>query len=211
MAHFSEVQKKIALILLHNPKTVEELRGQLNIPYDELMDELKGMLKLDVVSKDGFPTKFRLKENISNEVKRRKQMSEEDSNKVRLRAIIELQAIEEGLLNKQVEKLTEALNKQESFKIYSMEKADIGKTGEYYSTFLDVNMSLKDFSSVVRFMFFYGPTSIEVIKPSKIEFSSQDLQDGLVEMSDMVQKYTMYITKLLNRQELEAFHKELFK
>ncbi len=211
MAHFSEAQKKIALILLHNPKTAEERRAHLNIPSDEVMDDGTGLLHLDVVSQDGFPTKYRLKENISNEVKRRKQMSEDDSNKVRLRAIIELQAIEENLLKKQVEKLTEALDKQDQFKIYSMEKAEIGKTGEYFSTFLDINMSLKDFSSVVRFMFFYGPTSIEVVKPAKIEFTAQDFQDGLVEMSDMVQKYTLYVTKLLNRQELEAFHKELFK
>lgn len=211
MAHFSEAQKKIALILLHNSKTAEELRAQLNIPYGELMEELKGMLKLEVVSKEGFPTKFKLKENITNEVKRRKQMSEEDSNKVKLRAIIELQAIEETLLKKQLEKLKEALEKHKQFKVYSIEIPEITKNGEYFASYMDVNFSVKDFSSLVRFMFFYGPASIEILKPAKIEFSAQDLQDGLIEMSDMVQKYSHHIAKNMNKQELDSFHEKLFK
>lgn len=211
MSRYTEVQTKIAKILLHGPKTAEELRAQVNIPYDQLIGELKGLLKLEVILKEGFPTKYKLKENISNEVKRRKQMSEEDANKARVRVVIEVQAIEETLLEKQLNKLKEALEKNSEIKIYSLDIAEKAKSGEYYSSYLDVNFSIKNFSALVKFMFFYGPTTIEVLKPEKIELTAQDLQDGLVDIADMAQKYSVYIAKLLNRQELDAFHKQLFE
>ena len=46
MSGFSDEQKKIALLLLSEPKTEEELNKQLNIPYDKLGIELKQMLNL---------------------------------------------------------------------------------------------------------------------------------------------------------------------
>lgn len=211
MAQFSGDQKKIAMLLLYGPKTAEELNKQLDMPYDRLMQELKEMLKLDVISRDGYPTKYRLKEAIVTEVKRRKRISEEDSFKLRIHAYIEMKAIEEELLTKQLSRIENALQIERDFTIYSLEKAEIIKEGEYYSSYLEVNMTLRDFTSLVRFMFFYGPSTVEVLKPDKIEFTAQDLQDGLIDVSDMVHKYTEYITKLMNREELERFHKNLYK
>ena len=210
MSRFSEEQKRIALLLLHEPKTVEELNKQLSIPYNKLLGELKGMLKLGVIGKEGYPTKYRLKENIAKEVQRRKKIAEDDFNKLRMRGFIEMQAIEEDLLKKQIEKLKNAMEEEEVFNIYSVENAEIVKDGEYYSTYLDVNFSVKDFPSLVKFMFFYGPSSIEVLKPNRIEFSAQDLQDGLVDIADMIQKYNNYITKIMNKEEIEKFHEQLY-
>ncbi len=211
MSRFSEEQKRIALLLLHEPKTAEELNKQLSIPYHKLMDELKGMLKMDVIEKEGYPTKYRLKENIAKEVQRRKEVAEEDMNKLRLKAFIEMQAIELDLLKKQLGKVKEALQSEKAFTIYALEEAEPIKEGEYYSAYLDVNFSVKDFSSLIKFMFFYGPSAIEVIKPNRIEISAQDLQDGLVDLADIIQKYTQYITKIMNKEELEKFHQQLYK
>ena len=211
MPSYTEEQKRIAMLLMHAPKTAEELNNQLNIPFNRLSEELAAMLKMNVVEKEGFPTKYRLKKNISEELARRKQIAETDFNKLRIRAYVEMQAIETELLERQATKLEETMRKDKSFTLYTLEKATTEKHEEYFSTYFDINFSVKDFASLVRFMFFYGPTSIEVLKPSKIEFSAQDLQDGLLEMADMVQKYSTYIQKLLNRQELEKFHKDLFQ
>jgi len=211
MARFSEEQKRIALLLIHGPKTAEELNGQLNIPFNKLTDELKAMIKLGVIEKQGFPTKFALKKNIAHEVQKRKKIAETDLNKLRIRAFIEMQAIEEELLKKQLQRLEETMNKDKSFTLYSLDKAKIEKHDEYYSTYFEINFSVKDFASLIRFMFFYGPSSVEVVKPAKIEFSAQDLQDGLMEAADMVQKYSTAIHRLLNREELEKFNTELYK
>ena len=122
-----------------------------------------------------------------------------------------MQAIEEELLKRQIGKLEETLNKDKNFTLYGIDKALVEKQDEYYSTYFEVNFSVKDFASLIRFMFFYGPSSVEVVKPAKIEFSAQDLQDGLMEAADMVQKYSSAIHKLLNREELEKFNTELYK
>jgi hypothetical protein len=211
MARFSEEQKRIALLLIHGPKTAEELNGQLNIPFNKLTDELKAMIKLGVIEKQGFPTKYSLKKNIATEVQKRKKIAETDINKLRIRAFIEMQAIEEELLKKQLQKLEETMDKDKSFTLYNLDKAKVEKQGDFYSTYFEINFSVKDFASLIRFMFFYGPSSVEVVKPAKIEFSAQDLQDGLMETADMVQKYSNAIHKLLSREELEKFNAELYK
>ncbi len=211
MPRFSEEQKRIALLLIHGPKTPEDLNSQLNIPFNKLTDELKAMMKLGVIEKQGFPTKYALKKNIASEVQKRKKIAESDINKLRIRAFIEMQAIEEELLKKQIVQLEEAMNKDKSFTLYNLDKAPIEKQDEYYSTYFEVNFSVKDFASLIRFMFFYGPSSVEVVKPAKIEFSAHDLQDGLMETADMVQKYSQAIHRLMNRDELAKFNTDLYK
>ncbi len=211
MPQFSEEQKMIAMVLMHGPRTVEELNKQLNIPFNKMMDEIRGMLQAGVLEKDGYPTKYKLKKKIYEEIVKRKQIAETDSNKLRIRAFIEMQAIEQELLEKQAKKLEETINKDKNFTVYSLEKAPIEKTGEYYSTFFELNFSVKDFASLVRFMFFFGPSSVEVVKPPKIEFTARDLQDGLIEIAEMAQKYSNYIQRLLNKQELEKFYQDLYK
>ncbi|MDD5163348.1 MAG: hypothetical protein PHD95_04025 [Candidatus ainarchaeum sp.] len=210
MPKFTEEQKKIAMLLLHDAKTIEDLNKQLNLPYNKLSEEVKEMLKLGVITKEGFPTKYRLKEKIASEVLRRKKIAEEDNNALRIRAYIEMQAIEEDLLKKSLEKLAEAMQKDQNFTVYSLEKAKVIQESEYYFSYIEVNLSIKDFDSLVRFMYFYGPSSIEVISPDKITFASHDLQDGLVNMSDMINKYSAYIAKRLNKEELEKFQEKLY-
>ncbi|MCX6799493.1 MAG: hypothetical protein NTW59_05370, partial [Candidatus Diapherotrites archaeon] len=152
MTSFTEEQKRIALLLLHAPKTAEDLNKQLNIPFNKLNEELATMMKLGLLEKEGFPTKYRLKKKIADEVGRRKQIAETDFNRLRIRAYIEMQAIEEDLLKKQLQKLEESMRKDKCFTIYTLEKAPIDKQGEYYSTYFELNFSVKDFASLVKFM-----------------------------------------------------------
>jgi len=63
----------------------------------------------------------------------------------------------------------------------------------------------------VRLMFFYGPTSVEVIKPKEIKFTLDDFQNGLVDMSEMVHGYAEYIMGILSRQQVEEFNQRLYK
>jgi len=208
---FTDEQKKIALLLLNEPKTEEELNKQLNIPYDKLTMELKHMLKLGVVAKEGYPTRYRLKQEIIEEVQKRKKISEDDSYKIRLSAMIELKAIEENLLKRHLERIKEALHKEESITIYSVEEAEIVYEEEMYCSFVEINISLKDFTSLIRFLFYYAPVSIEVLKPKKVEFSQYEFQEGLLELSDIFQKYAEYFTKNLTKKELDKFYKDVYK
>jgi predicted transcriptional regulator len=208
---FSDEQKKIALLLLSEPKTEEELHKQLNLPYDKLSIELKQMLKLGLVLKEGYPTKYRLRQDIIDELKKRKKISEEDSFKIKIRAIIELKAIEQTLLEKHVKKIIEAIKQEINFTIYSIESAEIVEEEEMYSTFIEVTLTVKDYSTLILFLFYYGPTSIEVIKPNKLELSQAEFQDGLVQLSGIFQKYADFMLKHLNKEELNKFYKNIYE
>lgn len=211
MAKFSNHQKRIALLLLNSPKTEEELNKQLNLPHDVLVQELKEMLKMKVISKEGYPTVYKIKPEISEEVDRRKKIADSDAFKLRLRAIIELQAIEESLLIKHLNKLSDGLKKEKNLTIYALDKAKVEVVDEYYSSFIEVNFSVRNFSTLMNFMFFYAPSSIEVIKPDRIEFSAYDFQDGLVALAEMFQKYAEYVEKMMSKHELEQFYEQLYK
>jgi len=210
MGGFSDEQKKIALLLLSEPKTEEELHKQLNLPYDKLSVELKEMLKLGLVLKEGYPTKYRLRQDIINELQKRKKIAEDDSFKIKIRAIIELKAVEENLLKKHLEKITEALQNEKRFTIYGINQAEVVEEDEMYSSFLEVTLTVKDFPMLISFLFYYGPTTVEVMKPSKIELSSYEFQEGLVTLSEIFQKYADYFTKKLTKAELDRFYKDIY-
>ena len=212
MVGFSDEQKKIALLLLNEPKTEEELNKQLNIPYDKLVNELKNMLKLGVLTKEGYPTKYRLRQDIIAEVQKRKGIAEQDHFRIRVRAIIELKAIEKTLLKKHMSKIREALEKEKTFTIYSVEEAEIveDSDGEMFSSFIELNLSVKDFPAMIRLLFYYAPSSIEVIKPAKIEMSQYEFQEGLIGLSDIFQKYAEYFMKNSKKEELDKFYKKIY-
>ena len=210
MAGFTDEQKKIALLLLSEQKTEEELHKQLNIPYDKLSMELKEMLKLGLVLKSGYPTKYHLRQDIIDELKKRKKISEEDSFKIKIRAIIELKAVEETLLKKHLAKLTDSMNKEPAFTIYGINQAEIVEEEEMCSSFLEVTLTVKDFTSLLRFLFYYGPSTVEVMKPSKIEFSNYEFQEGLVELSEIFQKYAEFFQRNATKTELDKFYKEVY-
>jgi hypothetical protein len=210
MAGFSDEQKKIALLLLSESKTEEELHKQLNLPYDKLSVELKEMLKLGLVLKEGYPTKYRLRQDIINELQKRKKIAEDDAFKIKIRAIIEMKAIEENLLKKHLSKITETLQKEKIFTIYGISQAEIVQDDDMYSSFLEVTLTTKDFSSLIKFLFYYGPTTIEVMKPTKLEFSQFEFQEGLVELSEIFQKYADYFQSKLTKAELDKFYKDIY-
>ena len=118
--------------------------------------------------------------------------------------------MEEDLLKKNLDRLAEAMQKDPHFVVYSLEKAKTVQEGEYYLSYIEINLSIRDFDSLVRFMFFYAPSSIEVISPDKIAFAAHDFQDGLVTMSDLINKYSSYISKIINKEELDKFHEKLY-
>ena len=91
------------------------------------------------------------------------------------------------------------------------EKAEVIEEDDMQSSFLEVNLSVKNFPALIKFLFYYGPTSIEVIKPSKIEINQFEFQEGLIELSDIFQKYANFIGKHLNQEELAKFYKSAYK
>jgi len=207
------MEKLIALELLSEAKTEQELIKALS-KKEEFSEEkfrkaLNHLKELEFIEeKEG---KLNLSKELLDEFKKRKEIEEKDSFRLKIHAFIEIQAIERNLLEQQIEKIEEALKKEKDFTIYSLHKEEIIKLEENYSSFIDVVLSFKNFQALIKFILFYGPTSIEIIKPERIEFSAFELQEGLLDLIGMLQKYAAVTLKLMNRQELNEFYKKLLK
>lgn len=209
--NFSDAQKKLALALINGPASLETLAERTQTKAADAQNELKSLMQLKLVSLQGTPPQYVLKEEVATELKRRKNIESEDDNKFRVRVLIEVQGVEEELVQKQAEKLLENMKKEPFYRIYASTIEKVLKVEEKYSTFVEVNLSVRDFRGMIRLMFFYGPSSVEVIKPQKIEFTLDDFQNGLVDMTDMVHAYADYIMGILKRQRVEEFNAKFYE
>jgi hypothetical protein len=209
---FTPEQRKIAILLSHGAKTTEEISKQLNISYGTLKKELKQMIELKLIESSDFPPKYKLAGHITERLAKRKEISEKDLFKLKINAIIEATAFEEELLTKQLKSIEEAMKKEKDFTVYEsfVEKPIEDKETKKVSSYLQATLTLKDFKALIKFMYFYGPTSVEVMKPKKWELDLADLQDGLREMGEMIHKYNHYILELMNKKELREFHEKLY-
>lgn len=208
---FSDAQKKISQSLLSGPLSLESLAERTQLKQGDLQDELKTLQNLKLIELQGTPPLYALKAEIASELRRRKSMEEEDDNVFRVRVLIEVQGIEEELVRKQAEKVLETLKKEPFFRIYACTLEKVEKVADHYSTFAEINLSVRDFRALVRLMFFYGPSSIEIIKPQKIEFTLDDFQNGLVDMTEMVHGYAEYIMGLMKRKQVESFNTKMYE
>lgn len=211
MAKIAETQKNLSRHLVAGPKTVDQLQALTGLSFSVIEKDLKEMLKQKLVERDGSSNRYALAPAIRTELVRRAQIEQKDVHPWRIRAFIEIQAIDETILSKETEKFMQTMRNDKRFTIYKLESAPVEQKGEYHGTFVEINFSVKDFSSLMAFCVFYGPSAIEVIKPEQITIEANDLQDALVFLSDMVHKYTSVIAKQMNRQELENFHKSIYE
>lgn len=212
LSPFSSNQQRLAKLLLEKSCSAEQLQKATNLPLSTVSSELKELLRLEVLEKhDGFPVEYSLKPAIVEELKRRKELREKDPNPLRLRVTIEGQGVEPEILKKQMATILNKLQEDKSLVLYSATQASTLKNGETYSTYLDVTLSVKGFRTLVELMYVYGPTTVEVVSPSKLELTADDLQDGLNDWSGWIHRYAEALTKLMNRSELENFNRKLLK
>ncbi|MEM0359942.1 MAG: hypothetical protein QXK06_01215 [Candidatus Diapherotrites archaeon] len=210
MARFNYLQTKIAIALLKGCKDIPQISKMVGEDFAVVEKELKALVLMGIVERK--EDAFALKPEIAKEISRRKEIEEQDSFKVRLIASIENQALSEKVVEKNLQLLQEQIKKDPEFIVYNIETGKPQKQGEeYYSGFVEVNFSAKNFNSIIRFILMYSPTVIEVVKPPKAEFTAFDLQEGFMDLSDWVFKYNAFIKSHMERQEIEAFNKTLFQ
>ncbi len=207
---FSDLERKVGLALYNGEKTPEELAEELNEDIRDVMDALKKLIKLKIVVKEGYPPKYRLADNIREAVKPR---DFEPVEGIKIYAVIEAQAIDEALAKKALEKLLRNLKKEPGVHVISAEisKIEYDEENGLYSGYIEVKLSFEAFEPLMHFMFFYGPSVIEVIGPEKIVLDMGDLHRGLLEAATMINGYVHYITRMMTKKELQEFNRELVK
>jgi len=208
----SEVQRKIAVLLLVEPKTIEDINKQLGLGFDVITNEINTMLKLGLIKKtNDFPTKYVLDDYIIAELKKRKEIAEKDSYKVKIQMILDVEGVIKEVVDKHLDNLKDLLEKEKDITIYDIRKSDILEQDNSYFGYIDITCTVKDFSSMIRLIMFYAPSSIEVLSPTKYEISLYELQDALIELSQRTQLYVKELQKRLTQEETKLALSKFYK
>jgi predicted transcriptional regulator len=200
----SEVQRKIAVLLLVEPKTIEEINKQLDLGFDVLTQEVNTMLKMGLVNKTKeYPTRYVLDDYIISELKKRKEIAEKDSYKIKVQMILDIDGVVKEIVDKHLDNIKIMLEKEKDITIYDIKKSDLLEQDNSYFGYIDITCTVKDFATLVRVIMFYCPSSIEVLAPTKYDISMYELQDGLIELSHRTQNYIKELQKRLTREEAQ--------
>ena len=215
MQRFNKIEKYIALILLDGQTEEKNLIAKIKSKYgvevssEALNVAVSNLETPKLIQREGG--KLKLNDLIKNEIFRWKEIEDKDSFRLKIQAIIEIQAIEEEFLRKELNRVSNAVQKEVGFTVYSISTAKIIKQDEAYSSFIDLTLSVKDFRALTKFIIFYAPATLEILKPSKITFDAFELQEGLLDLSEFYQKVAQETLKLMNRKELEDFYHRQYK
>lgn len=211
MARYTKKQKKIAKKLLEEPKKIEQLRKELDLNAKQLNEELKKMINLGVVEREG--EKYKLIEYIEKKMGKGPKLEGEYI----IRLIIEASGKEPEAVEKEMDILEEKL-KKEPYKILEYEKADVEteeiekekENGEKEkeksaSTFIEAKITVPKFTDALYLIMSYGPSSVEVLRPEEVDLKLEEFQKSLNDLASAVNYYTGIIYQL--REELRKERK----
>jgi len=208
----SEIQRKIAVLLLVEPKTIEDINKQLDLGFDAITKEINNMLKMGLVKKTNeFPTRYVLDDYIISELKKRKEIAEKDSYKIKVQMIMDVDGIVKEVVDKHLDNLKNLLEKEKEITIYDIKKSELLEQDNSYFGYVDVTCTVKDFSSLIKLVMYYSPSSIEVLSPTKYDVSMYELQDGLIELSQKTQMYIKELQRRLTKEEAQLAMQKFYK
>ncbi len=192
-----ELQAIIGKSLSESPKTEDELLKLIpNANYDQIVSVLKNMLFLKLITKEGFPVKYSLASGIKEKLLERKKISENDKNLIKLTLLIESKSNDKIELRKGMEQITDALKKDEQYLIYNIDIAEIVVHDDLFSTYISAELSCNSINALFRLIYFYGATSVEILKPDKFVVTIYDLQQSAQIITDMTHGYAQMIYDL---------------
>jgi hypothetical protein len=195
--NLQELQGLIGKQLKEGAKTEDELLSLIpGAKYDEIVKVLKSMLFLKLITKDGYPVKYSLSKEILNGISEKKAIAENDKNQLKVSILIESKSNDKGELRKAMDQISENLKKDEQYVVYSLNVAEIVLHEDLFSTFISAELSCSSISSLFRLIYYYGATSVEVLKPDKYSVSLFDLQQASHIITEMTHGYAQMIYQL---------------
>ena len=193
MQRFNKIEKYIALILLDGQTEEKNLIAKIKSKYgvevssEALNVAVSNLETPKLIQREGG--KLKLNDLIKNEIFRWKEIEDKDSFRLKIQAIIEIQAIEEEFLRKELNRVSNAVQKEVGFTVYSISTAKIIKQDEAYSSFIDVTLSVKDFRALTKFIIFYAPATLEILKPSKLLLTHSNYRKDCLIYLNFIKKW----------------------
>lgn len=115
---------------------------------------------------------------------------------IQARAFIEVMAVKKDVTEKALKKHIDKLKSKKGIKVYkvdydAVEKVDNPpkKAREAFSQIVEIEFLVPSVKSLIQFAFTYGPSSVEVIKPSSVNLKLGELQDIVNTVSAVIHQY----------------------
>ena len=170
------------------------------------------MLKIGLVKKTNeYPTRYVLDDYIIAELKKRKEIAEKDSYRIKIQMILDVEGVVKEIVDKHLDNLKGFLDKEKDITIYDVKKSELLEQDNSYFGYIDVTCTVKDFASLIRLIMFYAPSSIEILSPTKYDISMYELQDGIIELSQRTQIYIKELQKRLTQEEAQLALKKFYR
>lgn len=201
MVAFSPEQQQIARSLLNKQKTIEELREELGVPVTKLNEQLKQLIQMKLVEKTG-ENKYKLIDYVLKGVN---MPVEKKEGEFVFNMIVEGISNDEQALAKQMEVLESKL-KAEKFKLLKFEKSDVAHEKDSYTMFFNADIAVPEFSDIIYLIVQYGPSSVELLEPDKVELDLSQTQTVLNEVASAIHYYVSLILHLKHKELSE--HKD---
>jgi len=99
----------------------------------------------------------------------------EEGKKVRFVTILEVLGKPKEHVEKAIKDYVKDIKENPDYLILKEEYSDVKEQGKMWSVFVELEMVVKDVQEMFGFCFSYMPSSIEVLKPEKMEFSNLDV------------------------------------
>jgi len=192
-----DLQDILVKHISESPKTEDELLKLVpNAKYEQVLKILKSLLSLKLITKEGFPVKYSLSPEIADRLFERKTLSENDKNQLRVAILIESKSNDKGKLRLAMEEISQKLKTDKNYLVYDLEIAEIILHDDLFSTYISAEVSCATLLDLFRLIFFYGATSVDILKPTKTQVSISDLQQTSSLIVDMIHGHVEMIYQL---------------
>ena len=201
---FSDTQKAVTKCLLARSKTLEEIRDETKLSAIEVNEAIKTLTKLKLIEKTDN-NKYKLIDYITEKIKEGKtKMAKSDEIVFKANLIIEGAGEIKEQVEKQISILEEKLRK-EPYKFLKIEKSTVELVENTYCMFIDVDVEVPRFKDLIYLIITYGPSSVELLEPARVELSLGEAQDLLNSIVSTVHYYVTYILQLhlRNKKKLQ--------
>lgn len=82
--------------------------------------------------------------------------------------------------------------------------------GGVFSTWAEVKLLAKDFSTLVRIASQYSPIGVEILRPGKVTLSLGEAQGALLDVSQVSQNFTrMIMERILSKEEVAEYSQKM--
>ncbi len=122
-------------------------------------------------------------------------------NKIQSRVIIEILGKPKEHVEETMKKMVETIKGNEKYNVLETHFTELKEMEEMWGTFVELEIETKNVSVLIEFCFDYMPSSIEVIKPNKLEMTDKKISDMLNDLQARLHKVDM-TTKQLSNENL---------